>query len=217
MLSETQALLWLCRQAADAFASSFVVDRRGKPRYSTPLFGSVSALSWGFPVTSAVPTVVMVHKVSGVLISKGKMVLLKRQAPSLRGDGGMDTWWEVPGGKPNFNGEPIKQVVTREMAEEIGATVSVKGCLGVATHPKFQDQVIAYFLCDCKDDEKVRNMCPGEHVDTGCFTPKELEELIKTDEVRVPSEIVSDFIRHGTVTLRPPILPFGLPTLPVLG
>lgn len=213
------ALSWLTRQAMAAFTFP-LANCQCRPRYSTPLFGLVSAQLFGIPVTTGVPASVMVHKASGILIYGGGIVLLKRQAPSFGkdgcGNGSMDTWWEVPGGKPNYNNEPIKDVVAREMAEEIGAIISVKECLGVATHPKFPDQVIAYYKCEYGSGT-IGNKLPEEHTGLKIFSPEELAKLIETDEVRVPAEILEDFIRNRTITLRPPVLPFGLSTFPVLG
>lgn len=62
--------------------------------------------------------------VGGVVISQGRVLLVRRGAPPLQGE------WSIPGGMLE-TGETIMEGVRRELAEETGVEVRVNGLIEV--------------------------------------------------------------------------------------
>lgn len=140
-----------------------------------------------------------VHKVSGILVVDGKLVLLNRRDKDP--DGTDRVWYEPFGGKPDYNYENPQGLLLREGQEELGITVRVGECLGIAQHPKFRNRTVAYFKCECPKGRTPKNMAPDEHLDVVFLSPEDLQALIdQGEDIQLPSGIVEEFIRTGDVT-----------------
>ncbi|RLF11110.1 MAG: NUDIX hydrolase [Thermoprotei archaeon] len=63
-----------------------------------------------------------------VLTKRGSIVLVKRRKPPYQGH------WALPGGFVEY-GETVEQAVVREVKEETGLEVEVKGLIGVYSKP----------------------------------------------------------------------------------
>lgn len=100
-----------------------------------------------------------VHKVSGILVVDGALVLLKRGDKDP--DGTDRVWYEPFGGKPDYNYENPQGLLRREGQEELGITVRVGECLGIARHPKFLSRTVAYFKCECPKGEYSAEPAPA--------------------------------------------------------
>ena len=72
--------------------------------------------------------------VGGVLISEGKILLLKRVKAPETG------CWTIPGGTLEFN-ETLEDCIIREVEEELGIVVRVKELLCITNHIVPQDKV----------------------------------------------------------------------------
>lgn len=140
-----------------------------------------------------------VHKVSGILVVDGKLVLLKRGDKDP--DGTDRVWYEPFGGKPDYNYENQQRLLQREGEEELGITVRVGECLGIAQHPKFLSRTVAYFKCECQKGQIPQNMLPQEHREVVQVSSQDLQALIdQGKDIQLPSGIVEEFIRTGDVT-----------------
>lgn len=67
--------------------------------------------------------------VDGVILEKGKVLLVKRNHPPFVGQ------WVLLGGHVEY-GERVEEAVKREMKEELGIKVEIKSLLGVYSDPK---------------------------------------------------------------------------------
>ena len=61
----------------------------------------------------------------GLVVHSGKLLMVKRDEPEVKG---AHLKWEIPGGKVDF-GETPEESIVREIKEEIGVNVKVKGLL----------------------------------------------------------------------------------------
>lgn len=139
-----------------------------------------------------------IHKVSGILIVNGELVLLKRTSQSA--DGQKKVWYEPPGGKPDYVGESPYQIVARELEEEVGAHVSVGECLTVIAHPGHAGRMIAYFECTpLREDISIENKATSEHLSVIKVTPQALDKLMSSSRVELPPQIAREFIETGSV------------------
>lgn len=139
-----------------------------------------------------------VHKVSGILIVDGELVLVKRAATDP--DGAKREWYEPFGGKPDYNYENPYALLAREGVEELGGRVVVGDCLGVGQHPKYRGRTVAYFKCGWMSSEKPRNEARGEHLDVVMCSPQRLRELVDSGaDVQLPHSMVEKFIQTGDV------------------
>lgn len=81
--------------------------------------------------------------VDGVLVERGKVLLVKRNHPPFEG------YWVFPGGHVDY-GETVEEAVVREMAEEIGVEVKIEELIDVysdpAADPRGHRVTIAYLL-----------------------------------------------------------------------
>lgn len=67
--------------------------------------------------------------VDGILLEKGKVLLVKRAIYPFFGS------WELPGGHVDY-GETVEKAIQREMREELGIPVKIKKLFGVYSNPK---------------------------------------------------------------------------------
>ena len=67
--------------------------------------------------------------VDGIILDKGKILLLKRALRPFFG------FWVLPGGHVEY-GEIVEKAIKREMEEELGVPVKIKGLFGVYSDPK---------------------------------------------------------------------------------
>ena len=67
--------------------------------------------------------------VDGILLEKGKVLLVKRSIPPFFG------FWTLPGGHVDY-GENVEKAIKREMKEELGVPVKIKKLFGVYSDPK---------------------------------------------------------------------------------
>ena len=67
--------------------------------------------------------------VDGVIVEKGKILLVRRNIEPFKG------YWVLPGGHVEY-GERVEDAIAREMKEELGVSVRIKGLVGVYSDPK---------------------------------------------------------------------------------
>lgn len=67
--------------------------------------------------------------VDGILLDKGKVLLLKRAMSPFFG------FWILPGGHVDY-GETVEKAIKREIKEELGISVKIKKLFGVYSDPK---------------------------------------------------------------------------------
>ncbi|KPJ73099.1 hypothetical protein AMJ48_02555 [Parcubacteria bacterium DG_74_1] len=67
--------------------------------------------------------------VDGMLLEKGKILLLKRAMEPFVGS------WTLPGGHVEY-GETVEKAIKREIKEELGISVKIKKLFGVYSGPK---------------------------------------------------------------------------------
>ena len=85
---------------------------------------------------------------AAVIWREGKVLLAKRPSKGLLG--GM---WEFPGGKSEEN-ETLQECLTREIREELGATIRVGEPLGVYRHAYTHFRITVHvFQCDLAEGE----------------------------------------------------------------
>jgi 8-oxo-dGTP pyrophosphatase MutT (NUDIX family) len=143
-----------------------------------------------------------VQKASIVLLHKGKLVLVEREAWDLdpSGEKTRVVWWELPGGKADHPHESARRVAVREAREETGARLKCGEVvfLGIGAHPKNGGRLTAIFECThCSG--KIHNASPNEHLRVREFSPKELRRLDLTADVRIPHWVFEQFTQTGEV------------------
>jgi 8-oxo-dGTP diphosphatase len=67
--------------------------------------------------------------VDGIILAKDKVLLLKRALRPFFG------FWALPGGHVDY-GETVEKAIKREIKEELGIPVKIKGLFGVYSNPK---------------------------------------------------------------------------------
>lgn len=112
----------------------------------------------------------------GLVVHSGKLLMVKRDEPEVKG---AHLKWEIPGGKVDF-GETPEESIVREIKEETGVNVKVKGLLPTI-YTKYWDypwgvQHTLLFGYECEfisQGEKI----PDHHVNDVAWV--ELEEIKK--------------------------------------
>ncbi|WP_108669108.1 NUDIX hydrolase [Peribacillus acanthi] len=130
----------------------------------------------------------MIVAVKGVIITSGKVLILKRSEEEEISPG----TWELPGGKMDF-GEQLESALVREIREETSLYVTVEKLLYVSTfttNPCRQVVIISY-LCRSKHKDVVLSF---EHCDYKWASKSELSELL-------PPGILQDFKKNHVFSL----------------
>lgn len=126
--------------------------------------------------------------VKGVIMNKGRILLVQRAAADSAGAGS----WECPGGKIEF-GEGLEAALEREVQEETGLTVAV-GALVYASSflsdPGRQLIIITY-LCKSEDDTVLLS---EEHTAYRWCTKLEAQALL-------PTGILAEFEKSNVFAL----------------
>lgn len=105
---------------------------------------------------------------AGIIIKDKKVLLVHNAKHGLR--------IEPPGGKRD-EGEVLEDSVVRELAEELGIKVAVKGLLGVfKTHSPEGDFKVHMFLCEIIEGEP-KILEPDKIPAFGWYTVDEIEAL----------------------------------------
>ncbi|MHA6529599.1 NUDIX hydrolase [Paenibacillus sp. BAC0078] len=130
----------------------------------------------------------IVVAVKGVIVHKGKILLVQRAAEDSVGAGS----WECPGGKIEF-GEGLETALVREIREETGLTVEVGALLYVSSFlsdPGRQLIIITY-LCKSDDDTVLLS---EEHTAYKWCTKLEVQTLL-------PPGILAEFEKSNVFAL----------------
>ena len=95
--------------------------------------------------------------VNALILINGKFPLLKRSK-------GGESWWDLPGGKPDDAQETYADTILRELLEEIGITAKVVGQDPVdeIPHPYLKGETKVFLKCDYVSGEP-HNCLPAEH------------------------------------------------------
>ncbi|WP_246010329.1 NUDIX hydrolase [Bacillus yapensis] len=129
----------------------------------------------------------IVVAVKGVILHKGKVLIVKRALDDYRGG-----TWECPGGKIDF-GEDLEVALIREIEEEVGLAVTVDKILFATTfntEPTRQVVILTY-LCRSESQTVVLS---EEHSEYLWAMKEQLKEML------VP-EIVADFEKNEVLDL----------------
>ena len=120
--------------------------------------------------------------VDGVILEKGKVLLLKRAIPPFKG------YWELPGGHVDY-GETVESAIKREMKEELGVPVKIKKLLGVYSNPKrdprYHTAAVVYLLSKGKGKIKMSY----ESFELKFFDLKRLPKKIGFDHEKVIKDL----------------------------
>lgn len=129
----------------------------------------------------------IVVAVKGVIVHKGKVLIVKRAADDVGGG-----TWECVGGKIDF-GEELETALIREIEEEVGLTITVEKILYATTFntDPTRQVVILTYLCRC-DSEHV--ILSEEHSEYLWATSKKMKEMLAPG-------IVSDFEKYDVFKL----------------
>ena len=124
----------------------------------------------------------------GVVMHNGKILVI---TSAIRGS------VDLPKGTIE-DGESINDTAIREVEEETGYRVTIKGDLGSTTydyfsadHDKAYRKTVSYFLMELADDlEPVKNLQDGEDFENEWLTPNEAIERLTYSDTK-------DFIRRA--------------------
>ena len=143
-----------------------------------------------------------VQKACAVVIHKKKLILVQREAWNTDAFGKKSrvVWWELPGGKADHSYESAVCVAAREVCEETGVHVRKKDgvFLGTGEHPQNHGRISAIFDFSCHGG-KIHNAAPHEHLRVHAFSPRKLERLARTADVRIPEWVFLQFTQTGEV------------------
>ncbi|AGC67049.1 hypothetical protein Cst_c00160 [Thermoclostridium stercorarium subsp. stercorarium DSM 8532] len=107
-------------------------------------------------------------KVAAAIIRKnGKILICKRGA-----GGNCGHLWEFPGGKQE-DGETLTECLERELNEELGVKIRVKGVFDTVVY-RYPDREIFFTFFNAEIEEGIP--CPTVHEEIKWVTPKELTE-----------------------------------------
>jgi 8-oxo-dGTP diphosphatase len=133
-----------------------------------------------------------------ILIVRDGRILLTERA----GDSYLTGHWAIPGGKVD-DGETVTQAALREVAEEVGLTLSPAALqfIGVTHHrPPHSDSRVGFgFIVEIDDTAEPRNLEPDKCTDLAWHDPSHLPDLTMpytTEIVRLYLE-KEPFSEHG--------------------
>jgi len=106
----------------------------------------------------------------GVLIEKGKILLIRRGHPPYKGE------WAIPGGRLGED-ETVEECLKREMKEETGLEVEILKLFGVYSKPERDPRKIVsiVYIVKRKDDSQVK--AGGDAVEAQWFDLMQLPKL----------------------------------------
>lgn len=92
------------------------------------------------------------------------LILINGKFPVLKRSKGNDSWWDLPGGKPDDAQESHGDVIVRELLEEIGvvAKVITQDLVDEIPHPYLSDTKKVFMKCAYVSGD-ARNCLPTEH------------------------------------------------------
>lgn len=131
----------------------------------------------------------IVVAVKGLILKDGKILIVKRSSEDEVGG----NTWEFVGGKIEF-GEDLEAALAREIAEEVGLTVTVEKILYATTFktdPTRQVVLITY-LCRSSDEKIILS---NEHSEYLWATKDQLKSLLTT-------EMIEDINRNDIFSLK---------------
>lgn len=109
--------------------------------------------------------------VTGLIAIEGKIPVFKRVK-------GNDTWYELPGGKPEPEDRDIVDTIVREMWEELGIVVVADTAIfDTMPHPFHQDRERLFIKCHHIAGEPI-NKLPDEHVGLHMLPPEQAIALV---------------------------------------
>ena len=121
--------------------------------------------------------------VDGVIIEKGKVLMVKQAHFPFIG------YWVLPGGHVEYR-ETVEQAIKREMKEELGVSVKIKGILGVYSDPKrdprYHSVSVAYLLKKGKGKISISK----EASDYKYFPLKSLPKKIGFDHRKIIKDLI---------------------------
>jgi len=120
--------------------------------------------------------------VDGILLEKGKVLLVKRSIPPFFG------FWTLPGGHVDY-GENVEKAIKREMKEELGVPVKIKKLFGVYSDPKrdprYHTASVVYLL----EKTKGRIRLNHESSEFRYFSLKNLPKKIGFDHQKILNDL----------------------------
>ncbi len=111
--------------------------------------------------------------------------LLARDSRYLMVLGAKDNKWALPGGKKE-KGESLTETLQREMREEIGTPVQVKGIIGVYQFISDNKNDILNIVYEAHPRHNPRITRPQEIKDLAWLSNEDIEELIHQGRVKAP-------------------------------
>lgn len=110
----------------------------------------------------------VLRSIAGLAERNGRFFLAKRKP-----GGDLGNKWELPGGKLEEDESP-QEAMVREWMEELELKVEVADLLGCGTFThKGREFLLEMYSISFEDEAQVFH----EHVETGWFTPNELDSL----------------------------------------
>ena len=120
--------------------------------------------------------------VDGIILDKGKILLLKRALRPFLGS------WTLPGGHVEY-GETVEKAIKREMKEELGVPIKIKGLFGVYSNPKrdprYHTASVVYLLGRIKGKVRINE----ESSEFRYFSLKNLPKKIGFDHLEVLNDL----------------------------
>lgn len=124
--------------------------------------------------------------VDGILLDKGKVLLLKRAKSPFFG------LWTLSGGHVEY-GETVEKAIKREVKEELGISVKIKKLFGVYSDPKrdprYHTVSIVYLLEKIKGKIRINE----ESLEFKYFPLKNLPKKIAFDHRQILSDLKKKF------------------------
>jgi 8-oxo-dGTP pyrophosphatase MutT (NUDIX family) len=104
----------------------------------------------------------------------------------------LDQWiYDLPGGTQEI-GETTEQAACRECQEEVGLSpINIKKLITYYPNPGRASYPIHLYYCDSFKESKMQEPDPNEPVEAKYISIKELDELIRANEIIDPSLLIA--------------------------
>ncbi len=154
------------------------------------------------------PTLPFPKAQTGPLPVVNALIIIEGKFPLLRRHKGADSWWDLPGGKPDSAGESYADTILRELDEELGikACVISEKPVAITPHPFIKGTQKIFMLCAHLSGQ-AHNALPEEHDELRLVDAAEAVTLLGARITPDVAQALLDFEKSTQARKHPPKAP----------